>query len=79
MFHEASGEPGGWDRMKIDASLTFDFVPGWKDRINPLKRMASATRGFVELYLDQSPGSKNPQSVQSFAGIQFDFRDAFGK
>jgi hypothetical protein len=79
MFHEANGDKPGWDRMKIDATVLFDIVPGWRERLNPFKRMASATRGFIEIYIDQAPGGSAPDSVQTFVGVQFDFRDAFGK
>jgi hypothetical protein len=86
MFHEAeatisgdAGEPH-WDRWKIDAMLMFDMVPGWKDRANPFKRLGGGMRGFVQIYIDRhGPNSKNPDSVQSFAGMQFDFGSAFGR
>lgn len=69
----------GWHRMKIDATLMFDLMPGLADRVNVFKRMGGATRGFVEIYIDRNPGGSAPDSVQTFVGVSFDFRSAFGK
>lgn len=68
----------GWHRLKIDGTLMFDLMPGLADRLNVFQRMGGATRGFVEIYIDQSLGS-GPDSVQTFVGVSFDFRSAFGK
>jgi hypothetical protein len=73
LFHENAG----WNRLKIDGLLMVDLAPG----LSPFgffHRMGRATRMFIQIAIDQNPGGSGADSVQTYVGIDFDFRRAFG-
>ena len=68
-----------WNRLKIDSLLSWDLVPGWRDKVNPFMKAAGSTGMFIELYVDDNPGGHDAKSIQTFFGINVDVRNMFGK
>lgn len=67
----------GWNRMKVNGTLLFDVVPGFKDRLQFWKRLAGSPRMFVSMTVDRNPGGPAPDSVTSYIGVDVDLRKIF--
>jgi hypothetical protein len=67
----------GWNRLKVNGTLIFDVMPGFKDRLQFWKRMAGAPRVFVSMSVDRNPGGPAPDSVTSYIGVDVDLRRIF--
>ena len=67
----------GWNRLKINGTLVFDLVPGFKDRLEFWKRLAGSPRMFVSIAVDRNPHGPGPDSVNSYIGLDVDLRRIF--
>jgi hypothetical protein len=67
----------GWNRLKINGTLVFDLMPGFKDRLEFWKRLAGSPRMFVSIAVDRNPNGPGPDSVNSYIGIDVDLRRIF--
>jgi hypothetical protein len=67
----------GWNRLKINGTLVFDLMPGFKDRVEFWKRLAGSPRMFVAMAVDRNPHGPGPDSVNSYIGIDVDLRRIF--
>jgi hypothetical protein len=67
----------GWNRLKINGTLVFDLVPGFKDRLEFWKRLAGSPRMFVMINVDRNPGGPGPDAVNTYIGVDVDLRRIF--
>jgi hypothetical protein len=67
----------GWNRLKINGTLIFDLVPGFKDRLEFWKRLAGSPRMFVMINVDRNPGGPGPDAVNTYIGVDVDLRRIF--
>jgi hypothetical protein len=67
----------GWNRLKINGTLIFDLVPGFKDRLEFWKRLAGSPRMFVQINVDRNPGGPGPDAVNTYIGVDIDLRRIF--
>jgi hypothetical protein len=67
----------GWNRLKINGTLIFDLVPGFKDRLEFWKRLAGSPRMFVQINVDRNPSGPGPDAVNTYVGIDVDLRRIF--
>jgi hypothetical protein len=67
----------GWNRMKINGTLVFSLMPGFKDRLEFWKRLAGSPRMFVQINVDRNPGGPGPDAVNTYIGIDIDLRRIF--
>ena len=67
----------GWNRLKINGTLVFDLMPGFKDRLEFWKRVAGSPRMFVQINVDRNPGGPGPDAVNTYIGIDVDLRRIF--
>ena len=67
----------GWNRLKVNGTLIFDVVPGFKDRLEFWKRAMGSPRVFVSMSVDRNPGGPAPDSVTSYIGVDVDLRRMF--
>src|SRR5262245_5411743 len=74
---EQFGSDPRWNRLKINGLLAFDLMPGLKDRLEFWKRLGGSTRFFVEISVDRNL-AQGPDAVQTYVGLLFDLRQAFG-
>lgn len=67
----------GWNRLKINGTLMFDLVPGFKDRLEFWKRLAGSPRMFVSIAVDRNPNGPGPDAVNTYIGLDVDLRRIF--
>jgi hypothetical protein len=67
----------GWNRLKINGTLVFDLMPGFKDRLEFWKRLAGSPRMFVSITVDRNPGGPGPDAVNTYIGVDVDLRRIF--
>lgn len=68
----------GWDRLKINARLAFDVLPGLKEKAEFWKYLGfGSLRAFLNMSIDRNPWGPGPDSVQTYFGMVFDLRRAF--
>jgi hypothetical protein len=66
-----------FNRLKLDGRLVFDLAPSIADRLSSWKRFAGASRFFIVVAMDRSYSDSEPDSVQTYVGLDFDLRRVF--
>jgi hypothetical protein len=66
----------GFDRLKVNAVLVFDVIPGWIQSAG-WKGLSAGSRFFIAIAIDRNPSS-GPDAVQTYIGVDYDLRHLFG-
>lgn len=67
------------DRLKIFGTLAFDLAPTWSQSpASFIEQLFGSSRAFVAISVDQNPRGRAPDAVQTYFGVDFDLRKAFG-
>jgi len=67
----------GWNRLKVNGTLIFDVMPGFKDRLQFWKRLAGSPRAFISISVDRNPSGPAPDAVNTYVGVDVDLRRIF--